>query len=532
MNRRSGFCAFLRRVAVLLVCAGLLPAGALAFEGSGEQFVFPYEGFRFDAPAQARVLTQHNLADHAEFLASLGTDVTAMQAGLRSGSIVLTVYPEQGGQLELSMASAASIAGAEGARPGAMDAAVHDALRAAYAGMPRYQELDFSPEQPDWLRMVFSAQHADQAVFTLRYVTLAHGQQYMVSSVLIGRAPEAEDDALVLDFIRRLEFLAARTTPEPTATPEPTPAPSPTPKPTPGVAEEAERLEGEGVQLTVNAPPAWTDQSALNITGTADPDATVRLLLGERVLDKVVVAEDGIFSLDGQLPEGGDLTLTVESAAKGGGVSKISYAVRYDMPKLPLTITSPLEPIRRKEETVRGITQPGAKIDIRGGGLVVNVRANAKGEFSFRIKAEEEGDTTYTLTASLKDYETVKVEHTVTRIMNEQEALNAFRRSLINMDYKRLLSDPQKYEGKNVGYRGRIRQIGDMDGAPCLLLESKNTGGAWGEPVWVVCDELPPYPVDTIITAYVECTGQLAAYTDARGREKELPVMRLHFYAK
>ena len=136
--------------ALLALCLAL-PASAV----SDALFVFPYEGFRFESPTDAQVLTQHNLDEHADFLAGLGTDEAAMLASMQSGGVVLEVFPAQGGQIELALAPADGIAVETSAL---MDEKTRAALLAAYANMPRYKEVALSAENPDWLRMVFSTQ--------------------------------------------------------------------------------------------------------------------------------------------------------------------------------------------------------------------------------------------------------------------------------------------------------------------------------------------------------------------------------------
>jgi len=504
---------------LLHVLSGILLTLCLASPAaaeSGALFVFPYEGFRFEAPADMRVLTQHNLAGHADFLAGLGTDEAAVLAAMYADNVVLEAYPAEGGQLELAIAPA--------------DGTLADLL-ADYSNMLRYREVAISAGNPDWMRMVFSQQQGGLPVFTLRYITVAHGQQFLLSSVLIGREPDEADDAQVLGIIGRISFLSARTTPEPTATPEPTPEPTSTPKPTPGVAKLLRNEPNEDVHLAVDPPPAWIDSATLTVTGTTEARAAVRLLAGETSLNTSRADAGGSFSLTGDLPESGDYQITVE-AALGGSIAAETFAVRLDAPKLWLTVTEPLEPIRRKEALVRGKTEPGARIDIRGGGLVINVRATAGGDFHFRVKLSREGEYTYALTASLKGFETYETVCTVVREYSYAEALAAFRQSMISVDYNRLCKEPEVYIDKRVSYRVRVAAVGDVDGEPCMLLETRAQSGKWDRLMWALCEEAPPYAAGEVFTAYLQITGGLVPYTDTQGARIDVPVTRLRFHGK
>jgi len=177
---------------------------------------------------------------------------------------------------------------------------------------------------------------------------------------------------------------------------------------------------------------------------------------------------------------------------------------------------------------VKGKTEPNARIDIRGS-MTANVRANDRGDFSFRVKLPNEGVYTYALTVSLKGYDSYETSCTVVREFTRKEALDAFRRALVPVEYSRLLRDPAAHAGKRASYRVRVAAIGDMDGRPCLLLQTRLKSG-WGQPVWALWDGAPPYGVGDAFLAYVQFTGQMAPYTDAEGNTSAVPVAELRFH--
>jgi len=518
------------RRAVGLLCILLLLmylAPALAAEGEAV-FLFPYEGFRFEAPQGARVFTQHNLSEHADFLAGLSTDEAAVLAAMQSSNTIMEIFPAEGGQIGLILAGAEGITSKPSPR---IDDQTRNALLTAYANMPRYREVAFSEAEPGWLRMVFSTQQGGQPVFTLRYITVAHGQQYLLSSVLIGREPGAADDAQVLDVISRMSFLVAPATPMPEPTLGPTPEePTFTPKPTPGVAEQPRQESTGELLLVVDPPPAWTEHAELTVTGTVDPKARVHMLLNGQSIGEARVRTNGAFSVTGRLPENGDYQLTIQASIRGGATESQTYTVRMEAPKLWLHISEPTETITRPEGVVKGKTEPNARIDIRGP-MAGNVRANSKGDFSFRIKLPKEGVYTYELTVSLKGYDSYETECVVVREFTRKEAFDAFRKALVNVDYGRLLRDPEAYAGKRISHRVRVAAVGDMDGRPCLLLQAR-LKTSWGEPMWALCDGAPPYGVGDVFMAYVQYTGQMAPYTDAEGKTYAVPVADLRFYAE
>ena len=512
----------------LLACCALfaLLCAALPAAAQDALYVFPYEGVRLNAPETWQVLTQHNLDEHADWLASVGTDAPAMRAAYQTGGIVLEVITDSGHQVNLFTAPADGL----GTQPLAQrDAAGRDAFLSAYSAMGRYADVAFAAQSPDWLRMTFSSPQGGMVVYTLRYVTLMHGQQYILSCPVVGRAPDEADEQAVLDVVGCLSFLAALADPTPSPSPEPTPTPEPTPRPTPGEAPIT--AQQQGMALWVAPPPAWTDEGSFSITGTTLPRAALQLYDDTRVIARATANTEGGFTLACALDADGVHTLRVEATLTGQTTAWQTYSVTYEMPALPLRITEPTEPMQRSQFPLRGVTAPGARVAITGSGFSGSVVANQRGEFSIRLTAEKEGDYPCTLTATLAGYRPATMEYTVTRELTRREALGAFRGALVNISYRTLTRDPAAQQGKRVNYRGRIAEIRELDGMPCLLLMTESLGrGRWGSPVWVTCEELLPYAVGDNITAYVQVTGNTLPYTDAQGETVELPVLHLHFH--
>ena len=100
------------------------------------------------------------------------------------------------------------------------------------------------------------------------------------------------------------------------------------------------------------------------------------------------------------------------------------------------------------------------------------------------------------------------------------------------MAARRRLAARRREAGLRGSYRGRVAAIGDIDGEPCLLLETRAQAGRWDRPVWVLCNGAPPYGVGDVFTAYVQPNGRLAPYTNADGKTTDIPVADLRFHAK
>ena len=137
------------------------------------------------------MLTQDNLSEYAELLAGLGTSPEVMLSSFAANQTVMEVLPEGGGQYALRVAGAGAFADYGSAAQ--MDEEARAAFRASFADSGMYQNVAWSENLPDYLTMTSSALQGDAQVYTLSYVTLRHGQLYLMSATIIGRTPGRAD---------------------------------------------------------------------------------------------------------------------------------------------------------------------------------------------------------------------------------------------------------------------------------------------------------------------------------------------------
>ena len=500
----------------------LLACASSAIAEDAPTYVFPYEGFRFTAEPGERVLTQQNLAEHAELLGVLGTTPEVMLSSFIAGQTVMEVLPEGGGQYALSVASAGDFASYQNVAR--MEEADRQAFADLFSASGMYEDVAWSKRLPEYLTMVSSTLQGDVALYTLTYTTLRHSQLYLLRATVIGRRPDASDAAAVESLLGRVEYLGRIATPEPTATASPVPTPSPTPRPTPGSATMTQHVEG--LTLIVSDMPAWTDEEELAITGTTMAGATVKLLAGETQLARATADRGGAYKLSGLLPEEGVLALTVTAELTGQAPASQTYAVRFARRTAALTVTEPDSVVEQSKFYLRGVTEPNATVYAKGPGLSTNVKSNGNGVFSVPVTQEKEGEVTYELTVKKKGLHDGSTSYTVARKFSDRERLAAFRGSLSATSYSQLAKDVAACKDQKLTFRGRIGAFGDMDGMPCLLLYTRNPSrGEWVDPLWIVCDEILSFSEGDILTVYVTVEGTTADYEGA-----QLPVVRLAFY--
>lgn len=512
-----------RAAALLLAAAAMLAApAALAQEAT---YVFPYEGFRYTQKENETVLTQTNLDEHAELIASLGTTKEAILASYMASGIVMEVIPESGGQIAIGVTDAGEFA--DVARIEKIGDERLAAFKALFEESGLYESCALTQTNPICVRLTSSAMYASMPVYTLRYATLHLGRLYMITQTIVGRVPDETDDARMAEVLSGMKLLSTVSDPTPAPTPVPTPTPEPTPEPTPGVAEV---IASEGV-MEVEGVPAFTTEASLLVSGKTDPNVEVTVAVGEKTLGKATSKRDGSFAVRVTLPEEGDLVLAVMT-----DTAEVMLATHYEMPAAKLIITAPQETTFSGEHImVRGETEPNATVYIDGKGMSTNVKANKNGDFSIRVFIENEETLTFTLRAKANKLKENRTQITLTRVFTEREGIAKFRQKMGTVEYAALAKDPQKYADKQFMMRGRVEDFTDYDGRACALVCVDNVAvGEWRDPVWVVLEDDAQIDVGDIATFYLIGEGLTlpadGAYTKD-GAAVEAPVARAAYVA-
>lgn len=501
----------------LLLCAAMLPAGALAQQTT---YVFPYEGFRYTQNEGETVLTQTNLSEHADLIASLGTTQEAVLAGYMASGTVMEIIPEDGGQIAVSVVSAGAFSEIQSMDE--MSDEQLEQLREQFEESGLYDACELTRTSPVCVRLTSSAMVASMPVYTLRYATLHLGQMLMLTQTVVGRECDETDDARMVQVLGGVKLLQSRTEPTPTPTPVPTPTHEPTPVPTPGVAEE-EAVKGE---MTVEGVPAYTNSRVLTLSGTAQPSRELRVTVDGESAARTTTKKDGTFSVNVSLPREGELTLAVMTDE-----AERRFTLRYEKPAAALEILEPTELTFTGDNVlIKGVTEPEATVYVTGKGNRTNVKAGRTGVFSVRIFMSDAGTESFTLRASLKEYADTEITLTLTRELTEREQLAAFRQKVIEANYAALVKSPAQYAGKNFIFRGKIAEFTDYDGTPCALVLTDNVStGVWNDPVWVLLQSDMEFKEGDIITFYLiglEQTIPADGQYTKDGAEVEAPVAR------
>ena len=485
----------------VLLCAALLAMGAGALAQTAT-YVFPYEGFRYTQREDETVLTQTNLSEHEELLKSLGTSSEAVLASYVASGIVMEVIPNDGGQIAVSVTDAGK-----------------------FADVKDMDEL--TQEQRLSFRLTSSAMYASMPVYSLRYATLHLGRLYMIEQTIVGREPDADDDARMERLLEGVKLLSsvseATPTPQATATPQPTATPEP-------VVGEAE-VETSGA-LKLDGVPAFTASAQLTLSGEAAPSAEIRVEANGKQIAKTSTKKDGSFSVKVKLPEEGDVEVVVTA-----GEDTALFTIRYEMPDARLDITEPEDTTFTGENvTVRGVTEPNATVYIDGKGTNTNVKAGKNGAFAVRVFMEEAGTETFTLRVKAEGFAQTTRTITLTREWTQREQIAQFRQKMIALSYDDLAQDPAKYAGKRFILRGKVMDFTDYDGRPCALICVTNPStGIWQDAMYVVLSTSDEVQAGDVLTFYL--VGEAitlpadGAYTKS-GAEQDVPVASAVYVTK
>ena len=507
-------------VTLLLGAMVLLSAGASAQEAT---YVFPYEGFRYTQKETETVLTQTNLDEHEELIAALGTTKDAILASYMASGIVMEVIPNDGGQIAVSVTDAGDFADVK--RMEAISEERLAAFRALFEESGLYESVTLTDTAPVCVRLTSSAMYASMPVYSLRYAMLHLGRLYMITQTIVGRVPEAADDARMADVLSGMKLLSAVSDPTPVPTPVPTPTPEPTPVPTPGVAEV---IASEGT-MEITGVPSYTNDPVITVSGVTDPSAEVRVAVDERTLGTTNAKRDGSFTLRVTLPHEGEQTLAVMTDA-----AEAMLSVTYEMPMARLVITAPESAVFTGDHVmVRGETEPNATVYISGKGMNTNVKANKNGAFSIRVFIEDESTETFELRTKIKDYQENTTEITLTREFTVREGIAQFRKKMQTVAYADLAKEPEKFAGKQFLFRGKVMAFTDYDGRACALVCVDNPAiGKWYDPIWVVLGGEEEIAEGNIVSFYLVGEGLSmpvdGAYT-VDGQAAEAPVAQAKF---
>lgn len=501
-----------RIVRILTLVLALLMIPSVVF---GATYVFPYEGFRYTPQENEIVLTQTNLAEYEELLASLGTSPEAVLANYLSTGVVMEVIEDRG-QIAVSVVDSPFKEISSSLSEMSAEEAAQVLSYFEESGL--YETCDLVAGEPDYVRLTTSAMFASMPVYSIRYVTLSGDKMYTLNLTVIGRSVEEADEAAMLSLLSGMKMFAARTraTTEPTITPVTTPEPE--------EKTSLAKAENTSGNLSVDAVPAVNYEGQLVLTGSTEPETGITVKVDGNVVGEATATAEGTYSVRVRLPQKGDNRLEITA-----GDASAEMVITYMLPLAEVTINEPTESeFTGSSILLRGTTVPDATVYFNGDGVNTNVKANRNGAFSIRLTFENAGTYHINIRSHMTGYTDFNSSITLTRKLTEREELAAFRLNISPAGYEQLKAEPERFADAKFIFRGRITAYTDYNGRPCALVHTSNPStGNWRNPIYIVIDGDTIPPTDSVVTFYVIGEGITlpvdGQYSDS-GVEEEIPV--------
>lgn len=495
-------------------------------EGEQGYYVFRNVALRYTVRDGDTVLTTANLSEHTDLLSQLGTDAETVAAHYAASGIVMEVFPEDGGQISVSVTD--GLPNMTDTDASTMTEEEREAFLNRFVESEIYDSVEWSENEENWMRLTSAATYGSLPVRQIRYVTLHLSHLYSVASTIIGRDIEEKDDLVIIDIIRNLHLLNVSITPSPAPTPVPTIQRNGEPTPEPPAAS-VRVLSGE---IELSDIPSVVYGEEIIISGIVESGGAVTVFEEGEVLGKTTAGEDGSFSLRVRLAREGDNTLRVSC-----GDAMAETSVSYGLTPAKLIITEPESAVFTGERVlIRGVTEPNATIYATGEKTSTNVKANKNGVFTVPIFMNQPGTNTYTLRVRIRGKAETVRDVTLTRVMTEREELAAFKERQIPVTYEEIAAHPESYAGKNFVFRGKVMDFIDYDGNPTALICVTNLRtGVWQDPLYVVLKVGDHIEEGDIVTFYLVGEGLTlpvdGKYT-ADGKNTEAPVGIVFRYAQ
>jgi hypothetical protein len=149
-----------------------------------------------------------------------------------------------------------------------------------------------------------------------------------------------------------------------------------------------------------NTFPDFTNQSSVNITGSAEPGTTVKLTFDEKINDSLV-DKDGNFSFPNLVLQDGNNVFSAVAVDNAGNISQKSPSkvINYDVKPPDLNIDNPQDGTKlfgstQRQINIQGSTENSASVTIND--RIVTIDNNGKFQYPVTLNG---GDNMFTVKA-------------------------------------------------------------------------------------------------------------------------------------
>ncbi len=437
-------------LAVLLMCRA---GGAVAAETA-----LPLEnlGLRYYAEQGEVCLTRERLPE--EGLSRLKVErETALAAMERDGSWLVALR-EDGRQVSLCVLPAPE--GFSASDVSALNAEEREALLLTLARGQAAHDAVWLEDAPDYALCESSLTGGALDIHTLSLNTLYLGKIVSLRMEIVGRGvTEADREALRDAAGRTLRLGAASGAGErELETPE-----------MPVLTTETAAVErkGDGVELKLDPPPATVGGNVVTLSGTTDARAKLRYEVNDSGSYAFVPEKDGSFSVTARnLKDGQDNRVTVTARLDGASASA-SFTVGVDRQDTPLEISPTSGASFADSFEIRGVTLPGAEVEVLKGSRAVAPQVDENGRFSFTLNTRKQGNYSFTVRATYPGFRQTEAKGMIRR---QSEA--GAQKAASKLEYDALVAKPESYADTAVLLEGEVKGLAYEAGQPLCLLET------------------------------------------------------------
>lgn len=294
------------------------------------------------------------------------------------------------------------------------------------------------------------------------------------------------------------------------------------------------------VELTASIP-AETNVSAITITGTTEPGATLRAEApdGSGAMQMLSMGEaksSGAFSLLVELPEEGNYDITLTASKDGMNPASVSGTTAYSARTLPVSLEGAQEggvvTVTTDTVTISGKTLAGVSFQLVTPYGLTKKRSGNDGSFSFELTTKEEGEYDYTLICDKDGYDQRRVQFTIKREMTLSQEQQKVKDTAEKISYKNLQQNREQDQGKVMSLYGPVIRVSASGDVHYVRMQfNKDSSGTWFNPVVIVADEDMGVREGDMLSVVVTVAGVFEEQDEA-GNSVAVPRFELLFVDK
>lgn len=275
-------------------------------------------------------------------------------------------------------------------------------------------------------------------------------------------------------------------------------------------------------------PPQETNSKDISIEGTAAPGVKfTAVVMGLSYPDPIVadveVEKSGKFAIPIRLPREGVFLITLTGEYQDQEVVELAYPVTYQSSLLAVNFTSkPGNVVMTDKVEFKGSGEPGASIQVFvNGENAFSKKVTTAGKFAFEVGVSDEGTHEISLVFSKKNLADRRFTFSFTRKWTDADTMEYLSKQSISPSYSQLKSKMQDYEGRIMGYRAYIMDVGESGDEYIVTMALSRKNGKYSNPILVTTDEVPSFEVGERVMMYGTCEG-MSLSTGAEGEQEDI----------